>query len=100
MIGRSLTIARTQVAAVACGLVLLLAGCSNRVGPPHLPHYSFAAPGMLHNPCFGFHSTCWRPWPVECPVCPAPVVMHPTLGSATDELPMPPGAMHPPANGP
>jgi hypothetical protein len=23
-------------------------------------------------PCYGVHSTCWRPWPAECPPCPSP----------------------------
>lgn len=23
-------------------------------------------------PCYGVHSTCWRPWPTECPPCPSP----------------------------
>lgn len=22
--------------------------------------------------CFGYHSTCWRPWPEECQTCPPP----------------------------
>lgn len=23
-------------------------------------------------PCFGYNSTCWRPWPGECLTCPSP----------------------------
>ena len=22
--------------------------------------------------CYGYHSTCWSPWPAECQTCPAP----------------------------
>jgi len=31
-----------------------------------------AGPGWYETPlCFGFYSTCWRPWPEECPSCPS-----------------------------
>ena len=53
--------------------------------------------------CYGYHPTCWRPWPPECPNCPpftlleqpggemlkgpiAPVVPAPPVG---DVLPLP-----------
>src|SRR5262245_52953002 len=32
-------------------------------------------------PCFGYHSTCWQPWPAECVTCPPPF----TPGSAKSE---------------
>jgi len=28
--------------------------------------------------CFGYHPTCWRPWPAECPPCPPFAVMQQT----------------------
>ena len=28
--------------------------------------------------CFGYYSTCWRPWPEECPNCPSPSMPPPT----------------------
>lgn len=50
-------------------------------------------------PCFGFNSTCWRPWPEECVTCPSPYAAFPLKGellpgaplpeSPTPELPMP-----------
>ncbi|MEX2172993.1 MAG: hypothetical protein WD872_01440 [Pirellulaceae bacterium] len=41
--------------------------------------------------CFGYHSTCWRPWPAECLPCPSPFSLPP-LGEVIespqpDELP-------------
>ena len=50
----------------------LLAGCC--VG--YRNHSGQAAsceggPGWYETPlCFGYYSTCWRPWPEECPNCP------------------------------
>jgi hypothetical protein len=33
--------------------------------------------------CYGFHPTCWRPWPGDCPPCPPYAAMET----------MPPGVM-------
>jgi hypothetical protein len=30
-------------------------------------------------PCFGYHSTCWRPWPVECVTCPSLAAAQPAF---------------------
>ncbi len=58
-------------------------------------------------PCFGYHSTCWRPWPAECIACPSPFtpmevpsgepVPTPTPGLAPMPLPTPDAAPPMPA---
>lgn len=36
--------------------------------------------------CFGYHSTCWRPWPEECIDCPSPFL---PVGLSTEAVPAP-----------
>ena len=40
-------------------------------------------------PCFGYHSTCWRPWPGECIACPSPFTPVELPPSETVPSPMP-----------
>lgn len=39
-------------------------------------------------PCFGYHSTCWRPWPEECPTCPSFAIMPPPQEQILKDVPM------------
>jgi hypothetical protein len=60
-------------------------------------------------PCYGVHSTCWRPWPAECPPCPSPFPpeMHnvetlpaaaqPLAPPALDDQPLDDQPLEPPA---
>jgi hypothetical protein len=51
--------------------------------------------------CFGYHSTCWSPWPTECPTCPAPTRLSPIeeLGPESNPTNAPPVLAEPtPAN--
>jgi hypothetical protein len=38
-------------------------------------------------PCYGYHSTCWRPWPAECVPCPSPFM--PVELPAGEAVPVP-----------
>jgi hypothetical protein len=42
-------------------------------------------------PCYGYHSTCWRPWPGECISCPSPFLPGepPDEAPASELMPMP-----------
>ena len=59
-----------------------LAGCAScQTCPEPLANYSFRHNGPCYfGPlmCFGYHSTCWRAWPEECPPCP-PYTLTPEL---------------------
>jgi hypothetical protein len=71
-----------------CTLVICLAGgCAGHSCEPWCagrPYYDLAQPPI----CFGYHSTCWNPWPADCPVCPT------FLGST------PPGSTRPGSTSP
>lgn len=44
------------------------AGCGPETGGrPFRQDYACAGPA-----CYGYHSTCWSPWPEECETCPPP----------------------------
>ena len=66
---------RTHSLPLLAGLLfatVVAAGCANcsscnERGALGLPAYCGYGSGP---PCFGFTSTCWRPWPEECPNCP------------------------------
>ena len=54
-------------------------------------------------PCFGYRSTCWRPWPGECITCPSPFLPPETVTSPAPmpgDVPMPPLPMPMPATPP
>jgi hypothetical protein len=60
---------------LATGVLLLLAlvgasGCTAG-GAGHFGH-DCAFEGYAAWPCFGYHPTCWHPWPGECLPCPSP----------------------------
>ena len=40
---------------------------------------------LFSPPCFGYTSTCWHPWPAECPNCPA----YALPGEVMERLPTP-----------
>jgi hypothetical protein len=71
---------------VACLGIGQLAGCCCNdpcVGcPPEMGGRAFrqvyegVGPG-----CFGYHTTCWSPWPDGCPTCPAPSPMPAAAGT-------------------
>jgi len=44
---------------------------------PVLHHHDGAASAVCP-PCYGYHPTCWRPWPDSCAGCPPPPVPIPT----------------------
>lgn len=39
-------------------------------------------------PCFGYQSTCWRPWPEECVTCPSPYSALPATGEVLPGAPL------------
>jgi hypothetical protein len=59
--------ATTLAASLAATLVAGCA-CTDHCGPAD-------ACCFVDWPCFGYHSTCWRPWPEECVACPSPYLM-------------------------
>ncbi len=75
-----------------CGLLVLCLGISQLAGcccqnpcagrasemscRPRCQGYQMVAPA-----CFGYHSTCWSPWPVDCKACPPPLAYP-----ATDDV--------------
>jgi hypothetical protein len=73
----------TRIALPCCALALAtVAGCAccNTCEEP-LANYSYRHHGPCYfGPllCFGYHSTCWRPWPEECPPCP-PFTLTPEM---------------------
>jgi hypothetical protein len=38
--------------------------------------------------CFGYHSTCWRPWPEECPTCPSFAIIPPPQETILKDVPL------------
>jgi len=38
--------------------------------------------------CYGYHSTCWRPWPAECPNCPSFAIVPPPREEILSDVPM------------
>jgi hypothetical protein len=46
--------------------------------------------------CFGYHSTCWRPWPEECPTCPSYAIIPPPQETLIDDVPLHQEALPPP----
>jgi hypothetical protein len=38
--------------------------------------------------CFGYHSTCWRPWPEECPTCPSFAIAPPPQETILKDVPL------------
>jgi hypothetical protein len=54
-------------------LVLFGIVCATLSGCVTSPKTILGHPRRLPSvPCYGFYSTCWRPWPGECPTCPSP----------------------------
>src|SRR5262245_56532358 len=83
---RQFLLAASLVCAGACGCA-----CSQ----PQAPEvWSGPMP-----PCFGYHPTCWNPWPSECGPCPVfPLPAGNVELPPVEPLPvMPPGALHQPA---
>jgi hypothetical protein len=61
-------------------------------GYVHGQHGYFGGPPT----CFGYYSTCWRPWPAECYPCPTfaeilanPEVIAPAVPLPSEEMPTP-----------
>ncbi len=50
-----------------------------------------------HAECFGYHSTCWRPWPVNCPTCPPYLAPRPEFAAP---VPLPVISSRTPQEGP
>jgi hypothetical protein len=48
----------------------LVSGCACMDGGHHPHRACFNCYSAW--PCFGYHSTCWQPWPAECVTCPSP----------------------------
>lgn len=60
-------LAITQVAGCCCHNPCV--GCSQEMScSPCGQPYQLASPA-----CYGYHSTCWSPWPEECETCPPPL---------------------------
>lgn len=67
--------------------------CDDSNGSPEKcgPHGRYC--GGVELACFGYHSTCWQPWPEECPTCPAPTWSAPVTNltpAVTPEVPSEP----------
>src|SRR5262245_20319129 len=64
---------------VICALgICLVGGCASHSYEPWCagqPYYDVGQPPI----CFGYHSTCWNPWPADCPVCPTFTTSTPAL---------------------
>jgi hypothetical protein len=76
---------------ILCLSLATTGGCACFDGPCHDQGAIASPPGFgFPTPmCYGYHSTCWRPWPEECPPCP-PYALAETFGK-----PMPGGPMMP-----
>ena len=77
----------------------VFAGCAScQPCQEPLANYSFRQQGPCYfGPlmCYGYHSTCWRAWPEECPPCP-PYTLTPELAEPVAPL-LPPAAQPAPA---
>src|ERR1043165_8387718 len=40
--------------------------------------------------CYGYYSTCWRPWPAECPNRPSYAIMPPMQEQVLSDVPLEP----------
>lgn len=74
---------------LGAALVLLSSGCAYHhacEGHDFHPSDCYAT-----WPCFGYHSTCWRPWPGECLTCPSPFLPGelPAESPKTELMPVP-----------
>jgi hypothetical protein len=62
----------------------LASGCASVHGGPHHHRACFNCyPAWA---CFGYHSTCWQPWPAECVTCPSPFLAPIVSGDKTPPL--------------
>jgi hypothetical protein len=89
------TLATLALLALPLSAVAGCATCSTCDEP--LASYSYRHQGpCYYGPmmCFGYHSTCWRPWPEECPPCP-PYTLTPELAESVAP-PMPQATPLPP----
>jgi hypothetical protein len=59
------------IAVTAAALSVAWLGCAGHECCRHSP---YCGPGYN---CYGYYSTCWRPWPEECPNCPSFAIMPP-----------------------
>jgi len=64
-------IAQRLLLFASAGMVLL-SGCANTDWGRLRGRRWVDCDGCVIPGCFGFHSTCWRPWPEECVTCPSP----------------------------
>jgi hypothetical protein len=61
----------------------LVGCCCDDCGERCMPEYC----GGVELACFGYHSTCWHPWPEECPTCPPPTWSAPVTDLGTAPTP-------------
>jgi hypothetical protein len=59
-----------------------LSGCC---GQHHHHHAECCGPSFA---CFGYHSTCWRPWPEECTTCPSFAILPPPQETILKDMPL------------
>ena len=64
-----------------------LAGAGAPGASPCDPYYTppCSIPCPIDPTCFGYHPTCWTPWPEFCTGCPPPAVVVESLPVPTDE---------------
>jgi hypothetical protein len=65
---------------VAAWAMASSAGCVSNgafVAHHHGGHHHGADCVMPDWICYGYHPTCWRPWPPECPNCPPYTLLEP-----------------------
>jgi hypothetical protein len=95
---------RVYLCALACLALSQLAGCccDNSAADFGADYHGRPYASNCFGPsCFGYHSTCWSPWPEECPNCPPPIRLPPTEELEPSPVPaVPPSAPAelPPAN--
>lgn len=82
------------------GMTLLVAiaastlpGCGGRHATQAPAEY--CAPGAN---CFGYYSTCWFPWPAECPPCPSFAIIPPSSEQVLSDVPFNQEALPPALN--
>jgi hypothetical protein len=85
---RLFRLSRSVTVAAAALPLAAMTGCAGYHNHSGLPTSCEWCAGGYDTPlCFGYHSTCWRPWPEECPTCP-PFTLPPPAEQVLPGAPM------------
>src|SRR5437868_11125815 len=71
----SFLIIRERLLSMALLIAVGVSGCAAHRDDPCA--FGACGPGGATE-CFGYFSTCWNPWPVQCPPCPSPALNVPS----------------------